>query len=108
MYRASHVLEDLGWVDLDLESSPRYCSYLLPMQDGGTSQIQVIKTQSTKTWDALYSIVDVLFIFPFPTFPLLVGLINLGQITSRRHFYPSTGRFDHTTELLPMRFNTRG
>ena len=33
----------LGWVDLDLGSSPplvgRYCSYLLPKQDGGTSQI---------------------------------------------------------------------
>ena len=30
----------------------RYCSYLLPKQDGGTSQIQVNKTQSTRTWDA--------------------------------------------------------
>ena len=32
----------LGWVDLDLGSSPaggRYCSYLLPKQDGGTPQI---------------------------------------------------------------------
>ena len=33
-----------GFVDLDLRSSParlvgRYCSYLLPKQDGGTSQI---------------------------------------------------------------------
>ena len=33
----------------------RYCSYLLPKQDGGTSQIQVNKTQSTRTWDALYN-----------------------------------------------------
>ena len=58
VYRASHVLGDLGWVDLDLGSSPRlvgrYCSYLLPKQGGGTSQIQVNKTQSTRTWDALY------------------------------------------------------
>ena len=34
----------LGWVDLDLGSSPGwwpllYCSYLLPKQGGGTSQI---------------------------------------------------------------------
>ena len=34
----------------------RYCSYLLPKQGGGTSQIQVNKTQSTRTWDALYCI----------------------------------------------------
>ena len=32
----------------------RYCSYLLPKQGGGTSQIQVNITQSTRTWDALY------------------------------------------------------
>ena len=32
----------------------RYCSYLLPKQGGGTSQIQVNKTQSTRTGDALY------------------------------------------------------
>ena len=32
----------------------RYCSYLLPKQGGGTFQIQVNKTQSTRTWDALY------------------------------------------------------
>ena len=32
----------------------RYCSYLLPKQDGGKSQIQVNNTQSTRTWDALY------------------------------------------------------
>ena len=33
----------LGWVDSDLGGFPRlvgrYCSYLLPKQDGGTSQI---------------------------------------------------------------------
>ena len=60
LYRASHVLVDLGWVDLDLGSSPgwwaaTYCSYLLPEQGGGTSQIQVNKIQSTRTWDALYT-----------------------------------------------------
>ena len=32
----------------------RYCSYLLPKQGGVTSQIQVNKTLSTRTWDALY------------------------------------------------------
>ena len=59
-YRAYHVLVDLGWVDLDLAFGefPQlvgcYCSYLLPKQGGGTSQIQVNKTQSTRTWDALY------------------------------------------------------
>ena len=45
----------LGW--LRFGEFPRlvgcYCSYLLPKQDGGTSQIQVNKTQSTRTWDAL-------------------------------------------------------
>ena len=32
----------------------RYCSYFLPKQGGATTQIQVNKTQSTTTWDALY------------------------------------------------------
>ena len=31
----------------------RYCSYLLANQGGGTSQIKVNKTQSTRTWDAM-------------------------------------------------------
>ena len=47
-YRLAHLLANLGWVDLDLGSSPavgRYCSYLLPKQDGGTSQINVNPTQ---------------------------------------------------------------
>ena len=39
-----NLVANLGWVDLDLGSSPAlaggsYCSYLLPKQDGGTSQI---------------------------------------------------------------------
>ena len=42
IYRVTLVVEYLGWVDLDL-GFPRlvgcYCSYLLPKQDGGTSQI---------------------------------------------------------------------
>ena len=43
-YRVTLVVEYLGWVDLDLGSSPRkvgrYCSYLLlPKQGGGTFQI---------------------------------------------------------------------
>ena len=33
----------------------RYCSYLLPKQGGWTPQIKVNKTQSTRTWDALYN-----------------------------------------------------
>ena len=36
----------------------RHCSYLLPKQGGGTSQIQVNKTQYTRTWDALYRLVQ--------------------------------------------------
>ena len=47
----------VGWVDLDLGSSPGWWSAtaatLLPNQVGGTSQVQVNKTQSTRTWDAL-------------------------------------------------------
>ena len=35
----------------------RYCTYLLPEQRGRISQIQVNKTQSTRTWDALYNII---------------------------------------------------
>ena len=33
----------------------RYCSDVMPKQGGGTFQIQVNKTQSTRTWDALYT-----------------------------------------------------
>ena len=48
MYRECHLLGNLGWVDLDLGSSPRlvgrYCSYLLPRQAGGTPQIIDDKT----------------------------------------------------------------
>ena len=38
-YRASHVLEDLGWVDLHLGSSPGWWAATVPTycQDGGTS-----------------------------------------------------------------------
>ena len=42
LYRVTHLVANLGWVDLDLGSSlagGRYCTYLLPKQDGGTSQI---------------------------------------------------------------------
>ena len=43
LYRASHVLEDLGWVRFGEfpRLVGRYGSYLLPKQDGGTSQIHV-------------------------------------------------------------------
>ena len=45
----------LGW--LRFGEFPRlvglYCSYLLPKHGGGTSQIQVNKTQSTRTWNTL-------------------------------------------------------
>ena len=46
----------LGWLRFGELSRlvGRYCSYLLPKQGGETSQIQVNKTQSTRTWDALY------------------------------------------------------
>ena len=40
LYRVTHLVANLGWVDLDLGSS-----YLLPKQDGGTSQIKVNPTQ---------------------------------------------------------------
>ena len=47
-------MANLGWVDLDLGSSPG-CSYLLPRQDGGTSQIQVKKNPAhLSIWHALY------------------------------------------------------
>ena len=56
-YRVTGGLR-LGWVDLDLGSSPplvgRYCSYLLPKQDGGTSQIHVNPTKSQTTRVTLY------------------------------------------------------
>ena len=48
------MLADLGWVDLDLDSSPSWwatTSYLLPKQDGGTSQIQVNPTQLSQQMD---------------------------------------------------------
>ena len=48
LYRVAHLLANLGWVDLDLGvplAVGRYCSYLLPKQDGGTSQINVNPTQ---------------------------------------------------------------
>ena len=42
-YRVGLVVWQLGFVDLDLRSSPwlvgHYCSYLLPKQDGGIFQI---------------------------------------------------------------------
>ena len=50
MYRLGLVVWQLGWIDLDLGSSPGWwagtvASYLLPKQDGGTSQIKVNPTQ---------------------------------------------------------------
>ena len=53
-YRASHVLVDLGWVDLDLGEFPRlvgcHCSYLLPKQAGGMPQIlQSLANDGTPT-----------------------------------------------------------
>ena len=51
LYRVTHLLANLGWVDLDLGSSPGWwpplghCSYILPKQDVGTSQIKVNTTQ---------------------------------------------------------------
>ena len=41
-YRVAHLLANLGWVDLDLgipQAGGRYCSYLLPKDEGGTFQI---------------------------------------------------------------------
>ena len=49
VYRVTHLVANLGWVDLQIRGVPpaggRYCSYLLPQQDGGTSQIKVNPTQ---------------------------------------------------------------
>ena len=43
VYRVSHLVMDLGWVDLDLASSPGWgaatVANLLPRQGGGTSKI---------------------------------------------------------------------
>ena len=41
----THLVANLGRVDVDLGSSPAWCSYLLPKQDGETSQIKVNPTQ---------------------------------------------------------------
>ena len=65
MYRALafHVLVDLGWVDFDfcVPPSRQAAQPLLPNSHqpkqiwagSGTLEIQVNKTQSTSTWDAL-------------------------------------------------------
>ena len=63
--RAFHVLVDLGWIDFDFFVPPSCPATqpLLPkshqpkqsLADSGTLEIQVNKTQSTSTWDALYS-----------------------------------------------------
>ena len=44
----THLVAKLDWVGLDLGSSPGWWPllYLLPKQDGGTSQIKVIPNQS--------------------------------------------------------------
>ena len=55
---------DLGWADFDF-CVPPFCPAAQPplpnyhqaeqsRADGGTLEIQVNKTQSTSTWDALY------------------------------------------------------
>ena len=64
LYRASHVLVDLGCVDFDLGVSPSCPAAQPPLPhshlpkqsraDSRTIEIQVNKTQSTTTWDALY------------------------------------------------------
>ena len=43
-YRVTHLVANLGWVDLDVGRGP-YCSYLLPKQARGTPQIKVNTTQ---------------------------------------------------------------
>ena len=62
-YRLSHLLMDLGWVDFDLgvppscpAAQPLLPNYHQPKQslaNSGTLSIQVNKTQSQLTWDAL-------------------------------------------------------
>ena len=60
LYRASHALVDLGWVEFDFGVPPA-AQPLLPeshqprqnQADSGTLKIQVNKTQSTSTWDTL-------------------------------------------------------
>ena len=64
LYRSSHVLVDLGWVDFDF-SVPPSCLVAQPLlpnshqpkhsqADSGTLEIQVNKTQSQLTWHTLY------------------------------------------------------
>ena len=42
MYRVTHLLKNLGWVDFHLGCSPqmvgRYCSYLLPKQETNSEE----------------------------------------------------------------------
>ena len=48
LYRVTQRVSDLGWVDLDLESSQLvgcYHSYLLPEQDDGKYLLEVNPTQ---------------------------------------------------------------
>ena len=63
IYRASHVLVDLGWVEFDFRVPPSCPVYQPPLPnshqptqnraDSGTLKIHVKPTQSTSTWDAL-------------------------------------------------------
>ena len=55
-YRASHVLVDLGWVDLDLGSSPGWWAVtVLPTAQAGGWNISNPSQHNPKprTWDAL-------------------------------------------------------
>ena len=86
--RMSHLLVDLGLVDLDF-CAPPPCPAAQPLlpnshqpkqsrADSGTLKIQVNKTQSISTWDALYihccsSTCSRYFVECFLIFPGLVG-----------------------------------
>ena len=93
----------LGW--LRFREFPRpvgsYCGNLLPKQGGGTSQIQVNKTQSTRTWDALYIPVEfrkpetlfrtvgtpVFFFICLPTIPLCTTYYTIPAQQPNMLFY---------------------
>ena len=65
IYSVSHMVVDLGWVDIDLGVPPSCPASqpLLPnsqepkqtLADSGSLKIQVNPTQSTSRWDTLYT-----------------------------------------------------
>ena len=57
LYRVSHLLVGLGWVDFHLCFQPLLPNSYQPRQnwaDGDTHKTQVNRTESTSRWDTLY------------------------------------------------------